>query len=193
MKQLGLAFHNYADVHGSLPPAVVYGPDGTPRYSWRVLLLPYVEGDSLYAQFKLDEPWDSPHNIQLLDRMPSTYAAPGSKRKLMPPNHTVCHVYAGPGSLFDGPKGQPLSACTDGLSNTLMIVEAGEPVPWTKPENIPFGPDWPVHPRTIFRDGFRVCLGDGSVRFLRGDVAEVRLRAAITRNGNEQISLDDAR
>ena len=57
MKQLGLAMHSYAATHGRLPPAVVYGKDGQPLYSWRVLLLPFIEQSELYQQFHLDEAW----------------------------------------------------------------------------------------------------------------------------------------
>ena len=68
--------HNYADDHhGRLPPAVVYGEDDEPLYSWRVLVLPYIEQNALYEQFHLDEPWDSPHNLALLPKMPGTYEA----------------------------------------------------------------------------------------------------------------------
>ena len=44
---------------------------GKPLLSWRVHLLPFLEENELYEQFKLDEPWDSPHNIKLLDQMPA--------------------------------------------------------------------------------------------------------------------------
>ena len=50
--------------------------DGTPLLSWRVAILPYM-GESekaLYSQFKLTEPWDSPHNKGLLAKMPKVYA-----------------------------------------------------------------------------------------------------------------------
>jgi len=52
-------------LQGPLPPAVRKGPDGQPLFSWRVLILPYLEQDHLYRQFNLDEPWDSPHNMSL--------------------------------------------------------------------------------------------------------------------------------
>jgi hypothetical protein len=55
--------HNYHGEHGRLPPAAVCGPDGTPLLSWRVLILPFIEQQALYRQFKLDEPWDGPHNL----------------------------------------------------------------------------------------------------------------------------------
>ena len=44
-----------------------------------MLLLPYLEDGELYREFHLDEPWDSPHNRPLLDRMPGIYRpAPGN-------------------------------------------------------------------------------------------------------------------
>src|SRR5437867_7559265 len=38
LKQIALALHNYHDVHGSFPPAVVTDANGQPLYSGRVLL-----------------------------------------------------------------------------------------------------------------------------------------------------------
>src|SRR5205807_1197555 len=69
LKQFGVAMQNYGSANGDrLPPAVTYANDGKPLLSWRVMLLPYLEQDALYRAFRLDEPWDSPHNIQLLER-----------------------------------------------------------------------------------------------------------------------------
>src|SRR5262249_18971941 len=51
LKQLGLAFHNYHDSYRTFPPAVVYSPKGEPLYSWRVLILPYIEEMALYNEF----------------------------------------------------------------------------------------------------------------------------------------------
>jgi hypothetical protein len=155
-----------------------------------VLLLPYIEQDELYHEFHLDEPWDSEHNLRLLDRMPATYAAPQYKRYKLSPNHTVIHVFVGPGTAFEGPGGIALKDFPDGVSNTLLVVEAGDPVPWTKPEESEYAPDRPVRVKGLFKDGFRACLADGSVRFIRADVPEEDLRAAITRNGGEKTGLD---
>src|SRR5919201_819842 len=100
---------NYHDQHDRLPPAVVYGEYGQPLYSWRVLILPYIEQDELYKEFKLDEPWDSPHNLRLLPRMPATYAPPRGKASKVPPHHTVCHVFVGQGTAFEGRQGLRLA------------------------------------------------------------------------------------
>src|SRR3989442_15398787 len=56
IRQIGLAILNYYDAyHNHLPPAVRKGADGRPLLSWRVLVLPYLEEDNLYRQFKFDE------------------------------------------------------------------------------------------------------------------------------------------
>lgn len=180
--------HNYHDAHGRLPPAVVYGSDGQPLYSWRVLLLPYLGQDDLYRQFRLEEPWDSPQNLSLLARMPSTYAPPGRKAALVPPHHTFCHVFVGKGTAFESLQGEPLESFTDGTSNTLLILEGGAAVPWTKPEDVPFATDEPLPPlATVFRDSLRVAFADGSVHFLKKETDEQTLRGLITRNGGELL------
>ena len=74
LKQIGLGMHNYHDQNNKLPPPYLKTKDGKPGLSWRVIL-PYIEQDFLYRQFKLDEPWDSPKNLALLNQMPQTYAS----------------------------------------------------------------------------------------------------------------------
>ena len=61
---LRFALFNYRDEYGSFPPAYTVGENGKPLHSWRVLILPYLEGKELYSQIRLDEPWDSEHNSQ---------------------------------------------------------------------------------------------------------------------------------
>lgn len=187
-----MAMHSYGTEHGRLPPAVVYGADGRPLHSWRVLLLPYLDENELFKQFRLDEPWDSPHNIKLLDKMPSVYAPPSGKAGLVPPYHTVFHVFVGKGAAFEGKEGLRWEDFTDGPANTFLIVEAGEPVPWTKPEDIAYDPDGPVPPlRCIFRDGFRAGMGDGRRTWVPKETSEAAIRAQITRNAGDGFDLSD--
>src|SRR4051812_38282459 len=155
--------HGYHDTHGRLPPAVVYGADGKPLYSWRVLILPYIEQQELYKDFKLHESWDSPHNLRLLPRMPRTFN-PFKKEASSPTDSTYYRVFVGKGTAFEDVKAHPLKALTAGPSRPFLVVEAGEPVPWTKPDELPYAPDLPVPPLGgISKEGFRVALGDGSV------------------------------
>jgi len=142
--QLAAAMRNYQEDNGTLPPAAVFDADGRPLLSWRVLLLPYMEGGHLYRQFKLDEPWDSPHNIKLLDRMPAIYRPPEGSSAAMP-HTTFFRVFVGPGAAFEGRHGlNTKTDFPDGPGNTLLIVTAAEAVPWTMPAELPYGPDLPL-------------------------------------------------
>ena len=100
MKQMGLAFHNYNDTFADLPLAAIGDTNGKPLLSWRVAILPFIEQDNLYKQFKLDEPWDSDHNIKLIQRMPEIYRLPGDKVKHEYPS-TYYQAFVGPGAAFE--------------------------------------------------------------------------------------------
>jgi hypothetical protein len=185
--------HNYHDEHGQLPPAVVYGEDGKPLLSWRVLVLPNIEEGELYRQFKLNEPWDSPHNIQLLPHMPHTYATLPSLQRNLPPFHTICHVFVGKGTPFEGTQGLNLKKdFPRGTSNTILLIEAGKPVPWTKPDELIHYPDGALPElKGIGGSSFRVALADGSVRHVDlSKMSQNTFRTAIMRIGNEPLGPD---
>jgi hypothetical protein len=193
LKILALAMLNYEATHGRLPPQAIYGKDGKPLLSWRVALLPYLEQEALYQRFKLDEPWDSEHNKKLLPLIPRVFetARLGNllgKVDLTDLVNTRYQVFVGPGAVFDGPRGISMAEVRDGTSNTLLIAEASEPVPWTKPQDLPFDPKGPL-PKLggLSKDGFHAAMVDGAVRFIPRTVGEKSLRALITRNGGEII------
>ena len=190
MKQLGLALHFYIDGHKGTMPADIVDRDGKPLLSWRVRLLPYIEQQELYKQFKLDEPWDSPTNKALLEKMPATLASP---RVTVKKGYTVYQGFNGPGAVFEA--GQNLkfpASITDGTSNTIFLVEAGTAVPWTKPADLPFDPkaDLPDIGKP-YNGQPLVGLLDGSVRTLNtAKLTPQTLKAAITRAGGEVLGGD---
>ncbi|MDZ7615900.1 MAG: DUF1559 domain-containing protein [Patescibacteria group bacterium] len=79
LKQIGLALHNYHDCSGCFPPPYVADAEGKPLYSWRLLLLPYLEENPLYERWHLDEPWDSPHNRPLAEQAIGVFRCPSAK------------------------------------------------------------------------------------------------------------------
>jgi Protein of unknown function (DUF1559) len=192
--QLAQALRAHNDQHGRLPPAFAYGPDGLPLLSWRVLVLPSLGQNELFNEFHLDEAWDSPHNLALLPRMPDIYAPPRWKRSKVPAYHTVCHVFVGKGAAFEGTEGLRVPAdFPDGSFNTFLVVEAGKPVPWTKPEDLPYDPEGPLPDlRGLFRDGFRAAsAGDeGWVTFIKAGESEKKIREWIVRYDGDGPSSD---
>lgn len=138
LKQIALAVHNHADQTGQLADNIV-DKDGKPLLSWRVLLLPYIEQAPLYNMFRLDEPWDSAHNLGLLESMPKIYQSPRVTVKKT--GYTVYQGFSGPSGLFGTGKALRFPGnIPDGTSATLLAVEASVAVPWTKPLDIPFDP-----------------------------------------------------
>ena len=125
-KQIGLAIHNYIAGHDSFPPAYTADKAGKPLLSWRVLILPYIEQDALYKEFHLDEPWDSPHNKALIAKMPATYRCPGESDDLAGQGKTRYLAPRGKATIFPGAETVKLRDVTDGTSNTIMVVEAGD-------------------------------------------------------------------
>jgi prepilin-type processing-associated H-X9-DG protein len=188
LKQIALALHNYHDTNMRFPPAVIRDRNGKALYSWRVAILPYLEQQSLYHQFKLDEPWDSPHNRALLPSMPMMFDEP-----LAPsPDHTTTfyQVVVGPGTAYDDEKGPRITTYVDGTPNVILVVEAADPVPWTKPADLTFTPNGPL-PRLggHYSRGFNAAMADGSVRFLHlGD--DNLLRDLLQRNTGRVKNLD---
>jgi len=188
LKQIGLAMHNYASANGGFPRPAVTDKQGKPLLSWRVTILPYIEQQGLYNKFKLDEPWDSPHNQALLKEMPSTYLCPS--RAQVEPFATTYQVFTGKGALFESGTDMRLAAITDGTSNTLMVVEATKEVPWTKPDDLPFDPAAApsfVGAGSSHPGGFDALFADGSVRFLKNTINLSVFRSLITRAGGEVI------
>jgi len=166
LKQLALALHNYASTYNSELPGDILDKDGKPILSWRVKLLPYLEQIELYNQLKLNERWDSKHNLALLEKMPKVLASPRVtvKRK----GYTVYQVFSGPAALFNAGKPRyKIGNIPDGTSNTLYAVEATRAVPWTKPADIPFDKNKAV---VDFGKAYGkkplAAMMDGSVRLL---------------------------
>jgi hypothetical protein len=186
LKQIMLAFHNYLNSYNSFPSAAICDQNGRALLSWRVAILPFIGEDALYKEFRLDEPWDSEHNKKLLQRMPKAYALPGVTQ----PGEFKTHYRAfyGNGAALELKKGVRIQDFTDGTSNTLVVVEAADPVEWTKPDDFAYDPEKPL-PKLGRADpaGFSIAMADGSVRFIPNTISEKTLRALITRNGGEVI------
>ncbi|MFM7539275.1 MAG: DUF1559 domain-containing protein [Planctomycetota bacterium] len=194
LKQIGIALHGYHDLYGDFPPAVVRDKDGKPLYSWRVLILPYLEQENIFSKWKRDEPWDSPNNKPLSDLVLKVYSASGSPDENT--NRTPYRVFMGKGSGFEENKARPgkglrFADFTDGSSNTIAVVEASESVPWAKPDELEFVAGKPLPALGLpGRDGFNALYFDGSVRSIRKAVNPQTLQALITRNGGEVVPFD---
>jgi RNA polymerase sigma factor (sigma-70 family) len=189
LKQIGVALQNYEAAYGKFPAPAIYSKDGKPLLSWRVAILPFIEQDNLYKQFHLDEPWDSAHNKPFSDMVVKAYAAPGATGK--DGALTYYQAIVGEGAAWEPKKQLPISSFVDGTSNTIMVVEAATPVPWAKPEDLPFVPDQAL-PKLggLFGGNFHALMVDGGVMFLSDRADPELLSRAITRGDGYPIDFD---
>ena len=122
IRQIALALLNYRQANGCFPPAYIVDKNGRPAHSWRVLILPYLEGQTLYQQYNFNEPWDGPNNKKLLaGRPPMCFVCPSDGNIRI--SGTACTSYAAvvgadaawPGKTSGKPTGDP--------SQTILLVE----------------------------------------------------------------------
>jgi hypothetical protein len=201
--KIGQALHAYHDAKQGLPPAYLLDKSGKPGLSWRVAILPFIEQEELYKEFHLDEPWDSEHNIKLLEKMPKFYAPVVATKEEHVTYYRVCvgeRTAFPPGNKENRGRTLQQITTTDGTSNTFMVVEAGEAVPWTKPDEVPFHADkvWPDPSRAPeakdmprlggqFPDGFHAVMCDGSGYFFRKETPPRVLAGLIVYNDGQVI------
>jgi len=192
LRLIDMAILNYESENNKLPEAAIYSKDGKPLLSWRVTLLPYLDWHDLYKQFKLDEPWDSEHNKKLLTKIPKFYASPGVTLK----DRTLTYykVFVGKDTPFDPKRKVGVPMIQAGLSNVIFAIESGEPVPWTKPDDISVDPDKPLPKLTgPYKRGINLVAGDANVRVMSKYYSEKKLRLAIDINSKAQAlqSIDE--
>jgi hypothetical protein len=202
LQRLALAMHNYVNDNGSNLPDDILDKAGKPLLSWRVRLLRYLEEEggalappgaarrapheALYKQFKLNEAWDSKHNLALLAKMPKVFASP--RVTVKGKGYTVYQVFSGLDAVFNaGKTNYKIASITDGTSNTLYAVETSKAVPWTKPADIPFDKDKAVPDFGKAYSGRPLgAMMDGSVRVLdlKKILPETLKNAIMPRDGN---------
>jgi hypothetical protein len=187
LKQIALAMHNYASANGDKLAQDIVDKDGKPLLSWRIDLLRFLEEDKLYKEFRRHEPWDSPTNIKLLEKIPKVFESPRAKTKK---GYTVYQGFEGNGAIFKSM--YSIGNIPDGTSNTILCVEATHAVPWTRPGNIPFDPNKDL-PKFGKAFGEKPCaaLCDGSTREINlKTVSAETLKNAICGNDGNVLGND---
>lgn len=123
---------------GYVPPSIEDHPewfdaDGQSKLSWRVHLLPLLGEAELHAKFKLDEDWDSEHNLELLEEIPEIFqSVEGSSQSSF-------LGFGGEGmSMASGMLHKP-DDLKDDADLTIMLMDVGDrlAVPWTQPIDLP--------------------------------------------------------
>jgi hypothetical protein len=160
LKQIGLALHNYADMHPrrsnsslcdlQLPAGTIANSALEPdqRLSWLVEILPFLEEDALYRQFDRGAGWEAEPNLELSHTLLQVLQCPAWKREFQSANlwDTPYIGVAGAGldaaslplgaskiGAFGYDRQVAYSDVKDGPSHTLMILESARATgPWAR-------------------------------------------------------------
>jgi len=191
LRQIGIGLMNYHDQYRSFPPAVVRDADGKAMHSWRVLILPFVERADLYQRYNFDQPWDSPENMLVQMEMPSVFRCP-SQIPDGDDTQTAYVAVVGPNTAWPPEGALAQRDFTDGLTNTILLVEVGESgIGWTEPrdadEAIFPGPAGmrDLAPSSFHPGGSNVLFADAHVEFIDEDTDPTVLRDWLTPAGAE--------
>jgi hypothetical protein len=188
LKQIALAILNYEDKYHQFPDRAIRDKNGKPLLSWRVAVLPDIDGAGLYKQFHLDEPWDSDHNRKLIERIPETYRSAGDTETK--PGYTRYLAAVGENCAFPPDRAVKFKEFTDGSSQTIMVVEAApqHAVIWTKPDDLEVDLANPLPGIVAGDQDFNAVRADGSAMRYSGQIMPLEtLRAYFTRNGGDKI------
>jgi prepilin-type processing-associated H-X9-DG protein len=197
LKQIGIALHNYHDTYGSFPPAYIADDEGRPIHSWRVLLLPFLENEALYEQYRFDEPWNGPNNIKLVEKMPTIFQCPSNRSEEK--THTTNYVVVvGPHTVWPGEETVRFKDITDGTSNAWLVVEVADSgITWSEPRDLhvlqmaqEINPPAGQGISSKHIGGAQVLYADGSVRFIADASLREDIRRLLTIDDGEKVDLD---
>ena len=113
--------------------------------------------------------------------MPTVFASPGLglKDKTL----TYYKVFVGEKTLFEPGQRLGLQKIPAGANRTILAIEAGDPVPWTKPDDIPFDSKKPL-PKLVapYKRDFNVLFADARVYSIPKNFSEKKLLSGIDVN-----------
>src|SRR5262249_49715905 len=121
-------------------------------------------------------------------KIPKMYAPVRAKAK---PGETFYQRFVGRDTLFPENGALTLLDIPDGTSNTALVVEAGLPVIWTKPADLPFNKKAPLPQLGGMFDGdFNVLFCDGSAYLFKKDYDQDEMKKVIMPADGEVIDIE---
>lgn len=114
LKQLGLALHNYHEVHTTFPSLKIHDEAflrgsnndwGTNAGSWPTLLFPYVDQTTMYEEMDFSERYDHPKNLPAIQRKYSHLLCPSNPQDGRHGGFQLIHYFGVYGSV-DPPGGR---------------------------------------------------------------------------------------
>lgn len=188
-----MAVANYHDTYGSFPPAYLADENGVPIHSWRVLLLPFLDGSELYGQYDFGEPWDGPNNRKLIANMPTVFGF--HSRSDLADGTTNYLAVVGEQTVWPSTGAMGYEHVGDGTGTTILIVEnEGAGIFWTEPRDLDFDTmvfDLKAESAASISSIYAppaILTVDSQVLKLDLEHSPASVRALLTANGGEHVN-----
>jgi prepilin-type processing-associated H-X9-DG protein len=133
LRRIGIAIRLYHQKYGQFPPSFIPDKNGKPMHSWRVLILPFLGEEALYAKYRFDQPWNSPGNMALAGQMPAVYRCPSGS---LGRQRTSYLLLVGPHAISHGPTSRRMSDVKGREDKTIMVAEVTPGVTWLEPRDL---------------------------------------------------------
>ena len=186
LHNIALALLSYEQTYNALPPAYTVDAQGRPLHSWRTLILPFLEQESLYQTIDLSKPWNDSANAKALETGVSIFRCPAA---VGPKNTTTYLAIASPNGCLNLNEPRRLAEIVDAHESTLMVLEVGEEnaVPWMAPVDANESLVLSLVPTTKLHHagGMSACFVDGHVTFLKSSTPALVRRALMSITGDD--------
>ena len=193
LQQMGLALHNFHDIHNSFPSGVEGSKVGLPNHSWMTNLLPFVEQTQLFEEIDQDKSWNAPENQKVFSQSIPAFISSSARPEQQRVGELGAAHYAGNSNLLGPNTARRLKSIKDGSSNTILAGEVATGFKaWGDPGNVRNPADGFGQTATQFGDieaGTMTLMlfADGSVHAIPTTIQQETLRALATPDGNDQV------
>lgn len=201
MSQIAYALSNYHESVGNFPRVSEVGPDGNLWHSWRLWICPYIGSNTLFANYRQDEPWNGPNYSKLTAEC---YECPTHSYDGLTTNY---FAVVGTSTAWPLNQGRKMTEFKDGAANTILFLESPHrAIPWSKPEDLSFEKAVSMlsnpldhHYGHLIEGGFfhkssrgiHIAFADRSVKFVRLPISREEAIALLTVDGEEELSKQD--
>ncbi len=178
LKLIGLALHNYHDVHGTLPPAYVIDEDGQRTTSWCVLIVPYAASPRLAEQYDHEAAWDSLENRSFRNTGPAVFSA--DPRPAYSTFETSYLLLTGPGTAFEAGNAASVGGFSNPLADIAIAVGVrSSGIEWSEPRDLLIDdlPAWLNSGKLVDGNGrVTILMADGGIQAITPAEAAQKLR-----------------
>jgi prepilin-type processing-associated H-X9-DG protein len=127
---IGLALHEYHDIHGCFPAPFSVDANGKPLHSWRVAMLPFMASTTFDSTFDYTVAWNHPKNVKVSARWSHLFQCPSARQ----PAGTAFTNYV----MVLGQKRTAQSGQVDHPPAIIVVEIVNSDIHWTEPRDLNF-------------------------------------------------------